>query len=262
VSLCHSRAVFDHVTIRASHREASEQFYDTVLAALGIEQTYSDEHFAEWNDFSLAAVSAEHPLTRRLHIAFAAPSRAHVDRFWEIGVDAGYRDDGAPGLRPQYSEDYYGGFLLDPDGNSAEAVHSEWVRESGIDHLWIRVADVQASKRFYELVAGRAGFGLRTDKPERVRFAGKDRGGSFSLVAGEASTEHVHLAFAVADDAVVDAFHRELTEAGYRDNGAPGERSIYHPGYYGAFVLDPDGNNVELVNHHRRQSGSSGIDTP
>ena len=47
------------------------------------------------------------------------------------------------------------------------------------------------------------------------------------------------------------AFHRAAIEAGYRDNGGPGERPQYHPGYYGAFVLDPDGNNVEVVNHHR-----------
>ena len=254
--------MFDHVTIRASSREASERFYETVLATVGIAKTYSDQHLAEWNDFSLAEVGAEHPLTRGLHIGFAAPTRGHVERFWEVGVEAGYRDDGAPGPRPQYTESYYGGFLLDPDGNSAEAVHYEWVRESGgIDHLWIRVADVAASKRFYEVVAAHAGFGLRTDRPDRARFAGEDRSGSFSLVAGDRPTEHVHLAFPVADDTTVDAFHHELTEAGYRDNGPPGERPIYHPGYYGAFVLDPDGNNVELVNHHR-QSGSSGIDTP
>jgi catechol 2,3-dioxygenase-like lactoylglutathione lyase family enzyme len=64
-------------------------------------------------------------------------------------------------------------------------------------------------------------------------------------------TEHVHLAFPVGENAAVDAFHRDLTGAGYMDNGAPGERAIYHSGYYGAFVLDPDGNNVELANHNR-----------
>jgi catechol 2,3-dioxygenase-like lactoylglutathione lyase family enzyme len=53
------------------------------------------------------------------------------------------------------------------------------------------------------------------------------------------------------DDATVDAFHRAATAAGYRDNGAPGERAEYHPGYYGAYLLDPDGNNVEVVNHNR-----------
>jgi catechol 2,3-dioxygenase-like lactoylglutathione lyase family enzyme len=64
-------------------------------------------------------------------------------------------------------------------------------------------------------------------------------------------TEHVHMAFGASDDATVDAFHQAATEAGYHDNGPPGERAVYHPGYYGAFVLDPDGNNVEVVNHNR-----------
>jgi catechol 2,3-dioxygenase-like lactoylglutathione lyase family enzyme len=244
--------MFDHVGIRVGDRAASEQFYDTVLRTLGIAQTYSGDDFAEWDDFALGEASGEKPVTTRLHIGFAAPSRAHVDAFWQAGIDAGYRDDGPPGLRPQYSEDYYGGFLLDPDGNSAEAVHASFVRErpGGIDHLWIRVRDVAAAKGFYELVAAHAGFELRRDTPERVRFAGEDRSGSFSLLSGT-PTENVHLAFPVANNEAVDAFHRELVEAGYRDNGAPGERSIYHPGYYGAFVLDPDGNNVELVNHNR-----------
>jgi catechol 2,3-dioxygenase-like lactoylglutathione lyase family enzyme len=62
-------------------------------------------------------------------------------------------------------------------------------------------------------------------------------------------TENLHVAFEATDNATVDAFHRELTAAGYRDNGRPGERD-YHPGYYGAFVLDPDGNNAEVVNHN------------
>jgi catechol 2,3-dioxygenase-like lactoylglutathione lyase family enzyme len=78
--------------------------------------------------------------------------------------------------------------------------------------------------------------------------------GSFSLVSGR-PTERVHLAFPAGDDATVDAFHRALVQAGYRDDGAPGERAVYHLGYYGAHVLDPDGNNVEVVNHDRRGSG-------
>jgi catechol 2,3-dioxygenase-like lactoylglutathione lyase family enzyme len=244
--------VFDHVTIRVSDREASERFYETVLTTIAGAKTHSDEHFAEWDDFSLAEATGEKPATARLHVGFAAPSRADVEAFWQAGIDAGYRDDGPPGLRPQYADDYYGAFLLDSDGNSAEAVHGRFVREEPgrIDHLWIRVADVGAAKRFYELVAAHAGFQLRRDTPERVRFAGEDRSGSFSLLPGT-PTENVHIAFPASDDATVDAFHRSLTGAGYRDNGPPGERPVYHPGYYGAFVLDPDGNNIELVNHNR-----------
>jgi catechol 2,3-dioxygenase-like lactoylglutathione lyase family enzyme len=186
--------VFSRVTVRASDREASERFYDTVLAALGIEKTRSDDRSAEWADFVLADADAGNPVTRRLHIAFVAPSRAEVDEFWRAGTAAGYADDGAPGLRPQYSEDYYGGFLLDPDGNSAEGVHHGDLRRGGVvDHLWIRVADVAASKRFYEGLAPHAGFRLDTDLPERAGFTGES--GSFSVVSGE-PTEHLHMAFA------------------------------------------------------------------
>jgi catechol 2,3-dioxygenase-like lactoylglutathione lyase family enzyme len=239
--------VFDHVTIRVSDRAASERFYATVLQTIGIEQTHSSDDLAEWDDFSLAQADEEHPATRRLHLAFAAPSRELVDEFWRVGTGAGYRDDGAPGPRPQYSPDYYGAFLLDPDGNSAEAVHHDAERE-GIDHLWIGVADVEASKRFYETIAPFAGFELRGERAGFAHFRG--RGGSFSVVEREPA-EHVHVAFPASDNATVDAFHRAAIEAGYRDHGAPGERAFYHPGYYGAYVLDPDGNNIEVVNHNR-----------
>jgi catechol 2,3-dioxygenase-like lactoylglutathione lyase family enzyme len=240
--------VFDHVTIRISDRDASERFYETVLGTLGIEQTYRSEHLAAWGDFALAPSTAERPVTRRLHIAFVAPSRELVDEFWRIGTEAGYRDDGAPGPRPQYSPDYYGSFLLDPDGNSAEAVHHEEGRRGPIDHLWIRVSALESSRRFYESVAPYTGFPLASEGPDRRSFAGPD--GSFSVVSGT-PTEHLHMAFTASDNATVDAFHRAATEAGYRDNGPPGERPVYHPGYYGAFVLDPDGNNIEVVNHNR-----------
>jgi catechol 2,3-dioxygenase-like lactoylglutathione lyase family enzyme len=59
------------------------------------------------------------------------------------------------------------------------------------------------------------------------------------------------MAFPADANGTVDAFHAAATAAGYRDNGAPGERPVYHPGYYGTFVLDPDGNNVEVVSHNR-----------
>jgi catechol 2,3-dioxygenase-like lactoylglutathione lyase family enzyme len=240
--------VFDHVTIRASDRPVSERFYETVLSPLGIDKTHSGEHFAAWGDFSLAQATGEKPVTRRLHIAFVAPSREHVDEFWRVGTEAGYRDDGAPRARPEYSPDYYGSFLLDPDGNSVEAVQREERRRGPIDHLWIRVADLAASKRFYEEVAPQTGFRLRHEAPDRGTFAGES--GSFSVVQGT-PTEYLHMAFAASDNATVDAFHRAATAAGYVDNGAPGERPVYHAGYYGAFVLDPDGNNVEVVNHNR-----------
>jgi catechol 2,3-dioxygenase-like lactoylglutathione lyase family enzyme len=232
--------VFDHVTIRVSERAASERFYDTVLGAIGIDTT----------NFFIAAATPDKPVTRGLHIGFGAPSRELVDAFWQAGVDAGFESDGDPGPRPIYGDDYYGGFLLDPDGNSVEAVHFEDVLEGRVDHLWIRVADVEASKRFYETIAPSARIALGKDKPERAQFTGDP--GSFSVLSGDHVTENLHMAFPATENQAVDDFHRAATAAGYRDNGGPGERPIYHPGYYAAFVLDPDGNNIELVNHNRQ----------
>jgi catechol 2,3-dioxygenase-like lactoylglutathione lyase family enzyme len=241
--------MFDHVTIRVTGRSASERFYNTVLTPLGIDRTYRTGTFSEWQDFSLTGADDANPPTRRLHVAFVAPSREQVDEFWRAGTEAGYPDAGRPGPRPEYRSDYYGAFLLDPDDNSAEAVHHGGLRRGGIvDHLWIRVSDLGAAKRFYETIAPHAGLRLRDDTPARAQFAGSS--GSFSLVPGT-PTENVHLAFPTYDDGDVQRFHQAATDAGYRSKGPPGERPRYHPGYYAAYVLDPDGNNVEVVNHHR-----------
>ena len=243
-------AVFDHVTLRTADQAASVAFYAPLLATLGIHQVASEDWIAEWDDFSLSPADAEHPPTRGLHLAFGAPSRAHVDAFWAAGREAGHRDAGAPGPRPQYREDYYGGFLLDPDGNSAEAVHHGALRPGNhLDHLWIRVHDLERAAAFYEEIAPFSGFARAGTSAGRTQFVGA--GSSFTLVEEEPVTEHLHLAFPTRHDEVVQAFHRTALEAGHRDHGAPGERAVYHAGYYGAFVLDPDGNNVEVVNHHR-----------
>lgn len=244
--------MFDHVGIGVSDLGTSERFYRTVLSALGIQPSHADAELVEWEDWDIGPSTVEHPVARGLHVGFRAPDRAAVDAFWRAGIEAGYRDGGAPGPRA-YTPDYYGGFLTDPDGNSVEAVHyqREHAVPSGcIDHLWIRVRDPQASLRFYATVAPHAGLRLAHDTPERVQFSGSDF--SFSLVRDERPlTEPFHLAFTARADATVREFHAAALAAGYVDNGPPGERTIYHPGYYGAFVLDPDGHNIELVNHNR-----------
>jgi catechol 2,3-dioxygenase-like lactoylglutathione lyase family enzyme len=241
--------MFDHVTIRVGDLGASESFYETVLGTLGHATTRS-ELGAEWGDFSIAPGSEEQPRSRRLHVGFVASSEAEVDAFWRAGVDAGYASDGEPGPRPQYHERYYGGFLRDPDGNSVEAVFHGRPRSPGtnIDHVWLRVADLEASTRFYATLAPVVGARIDTAGRWGVGVVGDDR--SLTLLAGE-PTEHAHIAFSAGDQATVEEFHRTLLAAGYRDNGGPGERPIYHPGYYGAFVLDPDGNNIEAVFHNR-----------
>jgi catechol 2,3-dioxygenase-like lactoylglutathione lyase family enzyme len=152
--------MFDHVTIRVSDRAASERFYATVLATLGIQQTTAGARYTEWDEFSLAEATAAKPAT--------------------IAPYAGLR----PGI----------------------------------------------------------------ERPELVQFRGA--GGSFTLVSGTPS-ENVHMAFPATDDATVEAFHRAAVAAGHRDDGAPGERPGYHAGYFAAYVLDPDGNSVEVVSHNR-----------
>jgi catechol 2,3-dioxygenase-like lactoylglutathione lyase family enzyme len=245
--------VFDHVEIAVSDLAGSEQFYRTVLSVLGVQPGRADAELVEWEDWDIVPTDAEHPVSHGLHVGFRAPDRASVDAFWRAGIDAGYRDDGAPGPRTAYGPDYYGGFLLDPDGNSIEAIHSDRehpVPDGHIDHLWLRVRDPHASRRFYTTIAPHAGLRLVHDTPDRVRLAGSDF--SFSLVRDERPlTEHVHIAFSAGTDATVRAFHAAALTAGYEDHGAPGERAAYHPGYYGAFVLDPDGHNIEVVNHNR-----------
>jgi catechol 2,3-dioxygenase-like lactoylglutathione lyase family enzyme len=243
--------MFDHVTIRVPDRTVSERFFEAVLEPLGIDTSYRTKAFSEWQDFMLAQASKEHPATRGLHVAFAAPSRDQVDAFWRAGVKAGYGDDGPPGPRTQYRKDYYAAFLRDPSANSIEAVHydARRHRDQIIDHLWIRVADLAASTSFYCLAGAAARFELRHQDSGRATFAGSEPDASFSLVTGP-PTANLHIAFPGDDDAV-RRFYGDATAAGYRGNGKPGERARYHPGYYATYVLDPDGNNIEVVDHHR-----------
>jgi catechol 2,3-dioxygenase-like lactoylglutathione lyase family enzyme len=233
--------VFDHVTIGVSDLAASRRFY---VEALGLPT--HDGDYVEWDAFTIAAGDA--PLTRNLHVGFGVEDRDAVDGWWNRMTDAGYASDGDPGPRPQYNDTYYGAFVLDPDGNSVEAVHHGSSVAGGIDHLWLRTRDVAAEKRFYETIGPVVGLRLVHDAPGKVRIT--DGEGSFTFVAGE-PTEHVHLAFGVPDFVAVERFHDALTAAGYRSNGDPGERPHYHPGYYGAYVFDPDGHNVEAVFHDR-----------
>ena len=249
-------SVFDHVGVRVSDLDAARRCYGLALGSLGYGEPDTDGHFYEWEDFSIAQASAERPVTRNLHVAFAAHSRDEVDAWWRTMTGAGLPDHGSPGLRPQYSPSYYGAFVRDADGNSVEAVHREEPRpekgriaDNRIDHLWIRVRDLAASRRFYEAVAPAVGLRVHDGSENRFHVAGDGR--SFALVRDDPVTENVHLAFPGRDLQTVEAFHRAALAAGAPDNGAPGERPEYHPGYFGAFALDPDGNNVEAVWHDR-----------
>ena len=119
-----------------------------------------------------------------------------------------------------------------------------------IDHLGIAVADYGRSKAFYERALAPLGFVLLMEFSGAAAGFGKEGGKpSFFLEAqGEPVRGRLHIAFEAGSRAHVDAFHAAALEAGGTDNGAPGVR-WYHPNYYGAYILDPDGNNIEAVCH-------------
>lgn len=117
-----------------------------------------------------------------------------------------------------------------------------------IDHVILRVKDFAASRRFYEAALAAVGYTVVMEFPQAVAFGDAGRP-EFWIGSGEPTTAAVHLAFRCEDRKTVDAFYERALEAGGRDNGPPGVREQYHPAYYGAFVLDPDGNNIEAVCH-------------
>jgi catechol 2,3-dioxygenase-like lactoylglutathione lyase family enzyme len=242
--------MFDHITLRVDDVAIANSALAALLHQLEIEQTTSTPTLSVWGNFALTQTADEHPIARRVHVAFIAPTQAHVDRFWQAGVDAGLTDDGPAGPRPEYADDYYAAFLKDPAGNGFEAVHRNGQRPRGIiDHVAIRVTDVEASTAFYSKIGPAAGLTIRRQAPDRTSFAVGTSDGVLSVIAGE-PTQNIHIAFS-GDDNDVRRFHADATAAGYRSNGEPGERARYHDGYYAAYVLDPDGNNIEVVNHHR-----------
>jgi catechol 2,3-dioxygenase-like lactoylglutathione lyase family enzyme len=120
-----------------------------------------------------------------------------------------------------------------------------------LDHIGLNVSDYDRSRAFYERALAPLGFSLLMEPAPRIGGLGRDGKPWFWITdQRQPATENMHVAFAAPARATVDAFHAAALEAGGTDNGAPGIREIYHPTYYGAYVLDPDGNNVEACCHH------------
>jgi catechol 2,3-dioxygenase-like lactoylglutathione lyase family enzyme len=128
-----------------------------------------------------------------------------------------------------------------------------------IDHVGLVVRDLEASRRFYRAVAGALGVPMG---PAGEDFFSIDElyvsTADSSVVTGQL-TGRVHLAFQARDRATVERFHAEGLRAGGTDNGGPGERA-YHPGYFAAFLLDPDGNNIEAVFHGPSERSAESVE--
>jgi catechol 2,3-dioxygenase-like lactoylglutathione lyase family enzyme len=127
-----------------------------------------------------------------------------------------------------------------------------------IDHIQLVVKDIGASKRFYKAVFEVLEIPLGGEADDHLWADELFISNRESDAAQGELTGRVHLAFQGKDRATVERFHRAALAAGGRDFGAPGERR-YHPGYYGAFVLDPDGNNIEVVFHGEARKSAESV---
>ena len=236
--------VLDHVDIRVSDRDASQRFYETVLTVLGRTEHVDDDEYIDWGDFSI--VSDGQPVARHLHIAFYAPSHELVDAFHRAGVEAGYTDEARPARGRSTARTTTARSCATRTATASKrCTRARSARPARSTICGSAPVTSRPIRRFY-LATGQE---IGVDEADHVQIVTGNA--SISYVLGEPATEHVHIAFGVDTNEAVDAFHRAAIDAGYTDNGAPGERAAYHPGYYGAFVLDPDGHNIEAVNHNR-----------
>jgi catechol 2,3-dioxygenase-like lactoylglutathione lyase family enzyme len=116
------------------------------------------------------------------------------------------------------------------------------------DHMGLNVSNAKKSREFYEKALAPLGIKVAATFEQWTGF-GKGEKPQFWIVKREPITKGAHVAFAAADQKSVDAFYAAAIAAGGKDNGEPGPRKDYSPTYYGAFVIDPDGNNIEAVCH-------------
>jgi catechol 2,3-dioxygenase-like lactoylglutathione lyase family enzyme len=121
------RFMIDHITIGVRDLQRSKRFYVEALAPLGFDEANTYDVLPNEVEFGPEgahdfAISTDYPVGAPVHVAFAADSREQVDAFHAAALAAGGRENGAPGTRPEYSERYYGAFVIDPDGHNVEAV--------------------------------------------------------------------------------------------------------------------------------------------
>ncbi|WP_206377147.1 VOC family protein [Sphingomonas sp. G-3-2-10] len=127
-----------------------------------------------------------------------------------------------------------------------------------IDHIQLVVADLSASRKFYTALFEVLGLPLSGEGEDYFWVDELFISTADSEAAAGKLTGRHHIAFQAKDRAMVEAFHKAGLAAGGKDNGAPGERA-YHPGYYGAFLIDPDGNNIEAVYHGEAEQSAESV---
>jgi len=264
--------MFSHLTVGYTDRAASEAFYAAVMPCLDLPQQSVSEHYIAYGPapetppwlFVLDPFDGK-PATcgNGFHIAFNATSRAMVDRFHDEALAAGGTDEGAPGLRPRYSADYYGAYVRDPAGNKLQAVCYLAGRRASdvgriVSHITLGTDDLDGAGGFYEPVFSEIGYVRLPDE----ETPGEDL--AFGLAGKQVPVTFVqrpfdgrparrgngqHAAFVAETREAVDRFHAAALRLGGEDAGGPGLRPDYHASYYAAYVLDPAGNKLQAVCH-------------
>lgn len=248
----------DHVIVPVEDFDKSRAFYAAVMPTLKAQPEFEFPGvigFAGPTGLSIALQKCkEGAVVNKLHLAFRCQTPAEVSAWYEACIAAGAKDNGPPGPRPQYSPNYYGAFVLDPDGHNIEAVchldKTALTPTLPLDHLIIPTENLAVAKDFYckamaSVNAGHVAF----EFPGFVGLASP--GGMFASlhqVEGPV-TNKLHVGFRVNNPLQVDLWYEAALAAGGKDNGKPGPRPAYGPTFYGAFVLDPDGHNIEACCH-------------
>lgn len=259
--------MFSHLTLGTNDAVRARRFYEAALAPLGLAPVHREK------DAVAYGVGAEAypwiwvmppydglPATwgNGVHVAFLAPDRAAVEAFHAAGLAAGGRDEGAPGLRPHYAEDYYAAYLRDPDGNKLQAVHYGKGRkvvegQHALSHVTLGTNDLPRARAFFDEVLGQLGLERLFDEEGGTAYcrpgSQKPSISTRRPYDGRPASwcNGFHAAFLAESRGQVDAFHRAALACGGSDEGAPGLRPRYSPNYYGAYVRDPDGNKLQAV---------------
>jgi len=232
--------MFERVTVGVSDLETSKRFYDSAFAALFVLEPEERGSFVRWDRF---AIDAGRPVTQAGHVAFQALTEEVVDSFHAAALAGGGTDNGPPGPRPQYGARVYAAYVHDPDGINVEATYrplSEWP----IDHVVLGVKDLAESKRFYDAVLRPLGRGLIGEFTDAICYGTHD---AALWIADREPTAGIELALAAVGPSAVDNFRQAAVDAGFEPKAEPGDAPEYGANQYGAYLVDPDGNDIVAV---------------
>jgi len=263
--------MFSHFTLGSNDLARSRQFYSAVMATIDqmLFPTAADGAMLRYGiqDGSFPHLFIASPFdglpatwSNGFHIAFNVRNTRAVDDFHAAAMANGGIDEGPPGLRTEYAEDYYGTYVRDPDGNKLQAVCYTNGRTTGptgdaISHITLGLGDLERERKFYSAALGTLGF---IDKPEE----GDDTSFGFAYPDSQLPVIYVQQTFdhrpatwgngtmtalQASSRKQVDEFHHAAIANGGRCEGAPGLRPDYSAHYYGAYVRDPVGNKLHAV---------------